>query len=146
MCYARCGHVGFPSLTRLNRLGSPLDKTPWPVIQDGFGNFSLLHSYLGITACSFAQHRSFQAADVYYHVVSCTFHFPSGILFTFRSCYYCAIGLGMYLGLGVGITHIGTAKPSRLTLGHPTASTLSLTGLSPSLVEHSRTFSWGGLA
>jgi hypothetical protein len=87
MCYTCCDHVGFPSLTRMNRLGSPLDKTPWPVIQDGFGNFSPLRSYYSIAACSFAQHLSFQAADVYYYVVSCTFHLPFGILFTFRSCY-----------------------------------------------------------
>ena len=73
--------------TTVCRLGSPLHGTPWPVIQYGHGNFSPLPSYLGVTAVSFQEHLSFQAAIVYYMVVSRTFHLPSGILFTFRSRY-----------------------------------------------------------
>lgn len=139
MCSARCDHVGFPVLTRRYRLGSPLDGTPWPVIQDGFGNASPPRSYCTLARGSFAWHRSFSAANDYYHVVSCTFHVPSGMLFTVRSCYYCAIGLGEYLGLGVGITRIRTAKPSRRTRGlDPRCHCFLPTGLSPSMAWHSR--------
>lgn len=68
-------------------LGSPLHGTPWPVIQYGHGNLSPVPSYLRVTPRSFEDHLSFQATIVYYMMVSCTFHYPSGLLFNFRSRY-----------------------------------------------------------
>ena len=68
-------------------LGSPLHATPWPVIQYGHGDHSPVGSYWRVTPFSFTDHRSFLAAIVYYKMVSCTFHYPSGLLFTFRSRY-----------------------------------------------------------
>jgi hypothetical protein len=45
---------------------------------------------------------------VYPHLVSGTFHSPLGVLFSFPSRYLSAIGLGTYLGLEVGYSHLPT--------------------------------------
>ena len=68
---------------------------------------------------SFAQNLSFRAASLLSYLVSSTFHDPSGLLFIFRSRYYFAIGLGIYLDLPACIWHFRTRKPSRTTREHP---------------------------
>lgn len=48
--------------------------------------------------------------------VSGSFHRPPGLLFNFRSNYWCAIGLGTYLGLGSLRSHVRPQIPMRPTL------------------------------
>lgn len=58
--------------------------------------------------------RRFHALAVCNRLVSGPFHLPSGVLCSFRSRYYCAIGLESYLGLDVGGTQF--ARDIRPTL------------------------------
>ena len=90
-------------------LTSPLVRTPWPVIRNGRYDTgpqrSLLQPFHAISACSC--------------LVSGSLHLPSRVLFNFQSPYYCAIGLGTYLGLGVCASHIHTRFPTHATLDTP---------------------------
>ena len=68
--------------------------------------------------------RRFHALAVCSHLVSGPFHLPSGVLCSFRSRYYCAIGLETYLGLDVGGTQIRARYPTHATQdtrNHPLA-------------------------
>lgn len=57
-----------------------------------------------------------KAAPSRSHLVSGSFDSLSRVLFSFRSRYYYAIGLGKYLGLDVIVTHIRTPVSKRATL------------------------------
>ncbi len=63
--------------------------------------------------------KTFQAVQVYHCLVSGSFHNPPRLLFNFHSHYYCAIGLGTYLGLDVHATHIPARYPTHGTLDTP---------------------------
>lgn len=65
-------------------------------------------------------------------------HPPFGVLFSFLSRYYCAIGFRTYLELGVSASHLHARYPTRTTLELCLRRRLAVTGLSPSLVYHSR--------
>lgn len=78
---------------------------------------------------------------VYYchYLVSGSLHLPLRVLFSFRSRYYCTIGLGSYLGLEASGSQIHAQYPMRTTQGHPESSfQLISTGLLPSTALHSR--------
>ena len=74
----------------------------------------------------------FQAAHVCYRPVSGAFHPPPGVLFTFRSRYWCAIGLRTYLALEADGPQLPTPYPRCGTreLGHH-PSHLLLRGFHP---------------
>ena len=55
---------------------------------------------------------SFRATNVYNHLVSGTFHYPFGLLFSFHSRYYCAIGLRTYLDLELVVPHVHEGFPT----------------------------------
>lgn len=69
--------------------------------------------------------------------VSCSFHRPHGLLFIFRSSYWCAIGLRTCLGLGGLRSRFRPEIPVRPTL-FPAASVSSPTGPLPSLAASSK--------
>ena len=86
-----------------------------------------------VAAVSFGRDLSFQAAHVCNHLVSSSFHPPSGALFNFPSPYLYAIGLETYLVLEVGGSQFPAPKPGYSTQGLRLNSTrLTPTGLSPS--------------
>lgn len=58
----------------------------------------------------------------YRQLVSGSFHLPSEVLFSFRSRYYCTIGLGTYLGLEVCTSRLPPRYP---TQGTPDTSNLA---------------------
>jgi hypothetical protein len=87
-CLVNCAHVAFATAPAFNALTSPLDRTPWPVFQN----------VLTDTA------DAFMPRDICNRMVSGSFHFPSRVLFSFHSRYYCAIGLRTCLGFDVGAT------------------------------------------
>ena len=60
--------------------------------------------------------QTFRAKSAYDCLVSGTFHLSLEALFSFRSRYYCAIGLGTCLGLGVDATRIRASFPRSPTL------------------------------
>ncbi len=68
-------------------------------------------------------------------------HLPLRVLFSFRSHYYCTIGLRLYLGLEANGSQILTPYPRRNTQELP-ESTFSRTptGLSPSMARPSSRF------
>jgi hypothetical protein len=61
-----------------------------------------------------------------------------GVLFSFRSLYYCAIGLEICLALEEGVPQIPARYPTHGTQEQATPSLVSRTGLSPSLAPRSR--------
>lgn len=69
------------------------------------------------------------------------------VLFSFRSLYYCAIGLEICLALGEGVPRIPARYPTHGTQEQATSFHASATGLSPSLAPRSRGISlaWLGL-
>lgn len=68
-------------------------------------------------------------------------HLPLRVLFSFRSHYYCTIGLGSYLGLEANGSQILTPYPRRNTREHPESSfSRTPTGLSPSMARRSSRF------
>ena len=80
----------------------------------------------------------FEDPFVPYHAITCQFQalfntFP-GLLFSFRSRYYYAIGFGEYLVLEVDDPHIRAGIPTHATQDTAKASIHSRTGLSPSMV------------
>lgn len=80
----------------------------------------------------------FEDPFVPYHAITCQFQalfntFP-GLLFSFRSRYYYAIGFGEYLVLEVDDPRIHAGIPTHVTQEIAKASINLLTGLSPSMV------------
>ena len=72
-------------------------------------------------------------------LVSGSFHPPSGVLFSFPSPYFFAIGLETYLVLEVDGSRIPAPKLGYGTLGYrPNSTRLTPTGLSPSTADRSR--------
>ena len=107
-----CGHIGFPTTTKVNFLASPQQRTPWPVFQDGRCNTSPTSPYYNVTIDSFGRIHSFRATSGHHYLVSGTFHPPIGVLFSFPSRYFYSIGLETYLELGVDASHIQTRYPT----------------------------------
>jgi len=89
-----------------------------------------------------------RAAHVCYRPVSGAFHPPPGVLFTFRSRYWCAIGLGTYLALEADDPQLPAPYPGCGTRGpghHP--SRLPLRGYHPlwrPIPGHFGSAGWGG--
>jgi len=109
------------------------------VFRDGTCNPGPPPSYCRLAAVSFGRDLPFRAAHVCNRLVSGSFHPPSGVLFSFPSPYWCAIGLETYLVLEVGDSQLPAPKPGYGTLGlQPNSFRLTPTGLSPSLAGHSR--------
>jgi hypothetical protein len=109
------------------------------VFLDGTCNPGPPPSYYHLTVDSFRRDLPFRAAHVCNRLVSGAFHPHSGVLFSFLSPYYCAIGLETYLVLGVSVFRLSAPK---LGYGIPGLQ-LSFfrfmpTGLSPSLAGLSR--------
>ena len=71
-------------------------------------------------------------------MVSGTFNPPSGVLFTFPSRYYSAIGLEKYLALDATFTYFLCPLPRTDTHVTVRSSPFLLTGLSPSTAGRSR--------
>jgi hypothetical protein len=82
--------------------------------------------------------RRFHAMSACSCLVSGSFHPPQSVLFNFHSRYYCAIGLGSYLGLEVCASHIHARYPTHATPDTPLSRAITTTGLSPFLALHSR--------
>lgn len=71
-------------------------------------------------------------------MVSGSLNLPLRVLFSFRSRYYCTIGLETYLGLEVNAPQIHARYPTHTTLEHRKSSfQASPKGLSPSMVWRS---------
>ena len=67
-----------------------------------------------------------------------SFHLPSGVLFSFHSRYYSAIGFWECLGFGVHAPGLPTEFPIRRTLCSGITLVTSTTGLSPSTAPCSK--------
>ena len=67
-------------------------------------------------------------------------HLPSGVLFSFHSRYYFAIGFWECLGFGVHAPGLRAGFPTRLTLCSGITLVHTTTGLSPSTVPCSKGF------
>ena len=118
-----CVLVAFATAPLFHRLTSPLDRTPWPVFQNVLTD--LAPRPLG-------RFVAFRPHDICSRMVSGSFHFPSRVLCSVRSRYYCAIGLGTYLGFDVGATEFARDF-QRVLLRIPTITRQGTpTGLSPS--------------
>lgn len=104
---------GFPTTTRIILLASPQQKTPWPVFQDGRCNISpillILQCYHCLFQKKFIPFMPHLAITIWFQVL---FHTPTGVLFSFPSRYFYAIGLKMYLELGVDASQIQTRYPT----------------------------------
>ena len=106
---------------------------------DGTCNPGPPPSYCHLTVGSFRRDLPFRAAHVCNRLVSGAFHPHSGVLFSFLSPYYCAIGLEAYLVLGVSVFRLPAPKLGYSIPGFQLNSfRLVLTGLSPSLAGLSR--------
>ncbi len=70
------------------------------------------------------------------------FHSPPGVLFTFPSQYYTLSVTRSYLALGDGPPSFPQDSSCPVVLRIPTIASISLTGLSPALVDLSRSFSY----
>ena len=80
-----------------------------------------------------------RALTVCRHAVSGLFHSPSGVLFTFPSRYLFTIGRQEYLALESGLPRFPQGSTCPVVLKNMAESLpLSSTGLSPSMVAHSR--------
>ncbi len=107
-----CGLSVSLRLGRSNGLTSPWIETPWPVVQNG---------RMDPASPARRRVRSLGAHAACGHLVSGSFHLPSEVLFSFRSRYYCTIGLGTYLGSEAYVPQLparfpthGTRDPSNL--------------------------------
>ena len=94
---------------------------------------SLAHfSKRKIRYCSTLRLRRFHTLSVCNHLISCSLHLPQGVLCNFHSRYYYAIGLELYLGLEVYVSHIHARYPTHATLEHQKSPTgLPLQGYHP---------------
>ena len=106
---------------------------------DGTCNPGPPPSYYHLTMSSFRRDLSFRAAHVCNRLVSGAYHPHSGVLFSFLSPYYCAIGLETYLVLEVSVSQLSAPK---LGYGIPGLQLnffqFMPTGLSPSMAGLSR--------
>ena len=96
-----CGLVGFPSATRINRLTSPMIKTPWEHFSKRTTGRCSYHRFHAQSACT--------------QLVSRSFHIPLRILFNFHSLLV-NYRSRAYLGLEVSASHIHTRFPTHATL------------------------------
>jgi hypothetical protein len=101
-----CAHVAFASAPALNALTSPLDGTPWPVFQNvrvdtAPRDRSRFVAFMPHATCD--------------RMVSGSLHFPSRVLCSFHSRYYCAIGIKTCLGFEVGAPDFHARVPTHAT-------------------------------
>lgn len=124
------GHGG------LYRFNSPRLQAPRPVILDGTRNaarpVSRRHLRWPLRSASVLSRCGATGQHV-----SCSFHRPHGLLFIFRSSYWCAIGLRTCLGLGGQRSRFRPEIPVRPTL-FPAAIVSSPTGPLPSSAASSK--------
>ena len=119
----------------MNALTSPLDGTPWPVFQN---------VRVDTAPPAFAGFVAFMPHTTCGRMVSGSLHFPSRVLCSFHSRYYCAIGLRTCLGFEVGAPEFARDF-QRVLLRRPAiVLPFTLTGLSPSLALRSRRLQVGG--
>ena len=104
--------LGFPSARLMIQLNLAID-------QNSLARFS--------TRIVRRWSKTFHAAHACYRLVSGSFHCPSSLLFRFRSRYYCAIGLRMYLELEVHASHSRAISSARYS-GYPESPTVCLYG------------------
>lgn len=81
------------------------------MFQDGRYDTSPSSPYYSVTTISFRELHSFHAVSGCHYLVSGSFHPPIGVLFSFPSRYFYAIGLEVYLELGVDASHIQAQYP-----------------------------------
>jgi|GEM_PF-3535403 hypothetical protein len=105
-----CGPSVSLRFCRFNGLTSPWIRTPWPVVQNG--RMDPVSPVRGRV-------RSLGAHAACRHLVSGSFHLPSEVLFSFRSHYYFAIGLGTYLGSEVCTSQLPARFPTHGTQDTP---------------------------
>lgn len=110
-----CDKIGFPTASLRYSLTLPRNSTPSPVFLDGMNNAAPLN-WFGSHELSLLRVLQLSRHSVYGCIVSGTFHYPYGLLFTFRSHYYFAIGLIKYLDLPVNFRHFRMPKPRHSTL------------------------------
>ena len=91
-----------------------------------------------LPASCFKMNDATFAASYYHHAVSGTFHTQLWVLCSFPSRYYCAIGLGTYLGFEVNAPILHEQYPMLTTLELYRPFHHITTGLSPSKASHSR--------
>lgn len=117
-------------------MNSPRPGTPGPVIRDGTPDPACRSSPRRLRwRLRFGSALSGRGGTCRH--VSCSFHMPLGILFIFRSSYWCAIGLWTCLGLGGLHSRIPLEIPVQRTL-YSAAFAFSPTGPSPSLAASSK--------
>ena len=110
----RCGQSVCLRLWSLRTLTSPWIETLWPVIQNG--RMDPVSTGLAARFVPLGPHAAYR------QLVSGSFHLPSEVLFSFRSRYYYAIGLGTYLGLEDCTSRLPARYP---THGTPDTSNLA---------------------
>lgn len=99
------------------RYGFPDYRVNLAIAQNSLGRFSARTTRRCSTA--FRRLLRFNALAVCNRLVSGTLHLPLGVLFSFRSRYYCAIGLGSYLGFEVNAPGLRARFPTHATPGLP---------------------------
>jgi hypothetical protein len=102
-----CELVAFATAPALDALTSPLDRTPWPVFQNVPG-------HTAPRAC--ARFVAFMRTSTCSCMVSGSLHFPSRVLCSVLSRYYCTIGLRTCLGFEDGAPEIRARFPTHATL------------------------------
>ena len=117
-----CAHVAFASAPALNALTSPLDGTPWPVFQN---------VRVDTAPPAFAGFVAFMPHATCGRMVSGSLHFPSRVLCSFHSRYYCAIGLRTCLGLEHGAPHSHAISNACYSEDPPSSFPLPLQGYHP---------------
>lgn len=133
-----CAHIAFASAPALNALTSPLDGTPWPVFQNvrvdpapqPFGCFVAFRPH---ATCG--------------RMVSGSLHFPSRVLCSFHSRYYCAIGLKTCLEFEHGAPNSHAISNACYSEDSPSPSTVPLQDYHPlwcSVPGDFRFGGWGG--
>jgi len=134
-----CGLSASLRLRGGSLLGLPRPQTPRLVFQDETHDSGSPPSTPASPPGTFGGFRPFGAVNVCNHLVSGSFHTPLGVLFSFPSPYWCAIGLRTYLALEVNNSRLPAPYPRRSTLElKPSSRRLALTGLSPFAVGLSR--------
>jgi hypothetical protein len=105
--------VGFPSAPAVEGLRLAMDRNSLARYSKRTHG-SCVH---GLAPASFLR----DLMRLCHQLVSGSFHLPSEVLFSVRSHYYCAIGLGTYLGLEVCTSQLPARYPT-----HGTQDTSSL--------------------
>ena len=132
-----CGLVAFATASHV-WLASPPSPTPWPVLQNVRQDIGSPASYTTLTGVSFGgEFLSCPCRSIttrFQALLTSLF----GVLFSFRSLYYYAIGLEMFLALGERVPRFPARFPTHGTQDAGKAGSVTATGLSPSTALRSR--------